>query len=88
VKVPCAPEPLACMRPRDHFAGEMRQLFDQPDILQQSRTARPGRLDVEIVRDRRARCMGQRRSIGWSFIGWLLCHMVEWIITVVDGPVP
>jgi len=50
---------------RNYFAGEMGQLFDQPDILQQGRTARPGSLDVEIVRDRRARCMGQRRSFGY-----------------------
>jgi len=56
----------------DHFAGEMRQLFDQPDILQQSRTARPGRLDVEIVRDRRADAWDSGGRLDWSFIGWLL----------------
>jgi hypothetical protein len=38
----------------NYFPGEMRQLFDQPDILQQGRAARPGGLDVQIVRDRRA----------------------------------
>jgi hypothetical protein len=32
----------------------MGEFFDQPDILQKGRTARPGGLDVEIVRDRRA----------------------------------
>jgi len=39
---------------RDYFAGEMGELLDQPDILQQGGTARPGSLDIEIVRDRRA----------------------------------
>jgi len=48
---------------RDHFAVEMGQLFEQPHVLQQGGPARPGGLDVEIVRDRRTRCMGQ----GWAF---------------------
>ena len=48
----------------DYFAGEMGELLHQPDILQQGRTARPRGLNVEIIRDRGARCMGQRRSFG------------------------
>jgi hypothetical protein len=34
---------------RNHLAGEMREFFEQPDILQQRRAARPGGQDVEIV---------------------------------------
>jgi hypothetical protein len=48
----------------NHLAGEMGELFDQPDVLQQRRSARPGGLDVEIVRDRRAGSMGQQRTFG------------------------
>ncbi len=48
----------------NHFAVEMRQLFDEPDILQQRWTARTGSLNVEIVRDRRTRRMGQRWTLG------------------------
>jgi hypothetical protein len=33
---------------RDHFAGEMRELLDQPDILQQGGTARPRGLNVKL----------------------------------------
>src|SRR5580658_1564769 len=43
----------------DHFAIEVRELLDQPDILQQCRAARARRLDIEIVADRLARCMSQ-----------------------------
>ena len=48
----------------NHLTGEMGELFDQPDILQQRRSARPGGLNVEIVGDRRTRCMRQRRTLG------------------------
>ena len=43
----------------DHFAVEVRELLDQPDVLQQGGAARPGGLDIEIVGDRRARCVSQ-----------------------------
>ena len=43
----------------DHLAIEMRQLLDQPDVLQQGRAARAGGLDVEVVDHRRAGGMGQ-----------------------------
>src|SRR3546814_5566162 len=34
---------------RDNFAIEVRHLLDQPDVLEQRRSARPGRLDVRVV---------------------------------------
>jgi hypothetical protein len=61
---------------RDHLAVEMRQLLDQPDILQQGRTARPGCLNVEIVRDRRTCSMGQWRAFGF---------VVHWVAPVSVG---
>src|SRR5690606_5197219 len=33
----------------DDLAVEMGELLDQPDIVEQRRAARPGRLDIEIV---------------------------------------
>ena len=43
----------------NHFARKMGQLFDQPDILQERRPSWSGGLNVEVVRDRRTRRMGQ-----------------------------
>jgi len=43
----------------DHFAVEVCELLHQPDVLQQGRAARAGGLDIEIVADRRARCVRQ-----------------------------
>ena len=43
----------------DHLAVEMRQLLDQPDVLQQRRTARTGGHDVGVVGDRRAGGIGE-----------------------------
>ena len=37
----------------DDFPVEVGELFDQPDVLQQSRAARPGGLDVDVVADGR-----------------------------------
>jgi hypothetical protein len=52
VKVPMAPEPLACMRRSGMTSRvEMRQLLEQPDVLQQDRAARAGGLGVLIVDD-------------------------------------
>jgi len=50
---------------RDHFAGEMGELFDQPDILQQGRTGGPAvwmlRLSVTGVPDAwQRRCLDGR----------------------------
>ena len=50
---------------RNDFAVEMRQLFDQPDVLQQRRPARPGGHDVYIVRHGRTGGVGQKRP-SWS----------------------
>src|SRR5262249_28468826 len=48
---------------RDDLAGEMRKLFDQPHVLQQyNRPARPSGLNIDVIRDRRARCVRQKRS--------------------------
>ena len=49
---------------RDHLAVEMRQLLDQPDILQQSRAARAGGHGIEIIGNRGAVGMGQMRRLG------------------------
>jgi hypothetical protein len=46
----------------NHFAIEMREFFDEPDILQQRRTARPRGLRVDIVGDGCAGGMSQ-----WGF---------------------
>ena len=35
----------------DHFAVEVRELLEQPDVLQQRRAARAGGLDVLVVDD-------------------------------------
>jgi hypothetical protein len=43
----------------NHFTVEVSEFLDQPDVLQQSRAARAGGLNIEIVADRRARCVGQ-----------------------------
>lgn len=37
---------------RDHFAIEMRQLLQKPDILEENRAPRPSGLGVEVVRGR------------------------------------
>jgi len=53
----------------NHFAGEWAS-FRQPDILPTKAGPRgPAVWIVQIVRDRRARCMGQRRRLDTSFIG-------------------
>ncbi len=44
---------------RDHLAVEMRHLLDQPDILQQRRTARACGHDVGVVGHRRASRAGE-----------------------------
>ena len=44
---------------RDHLAVEMRQLLDQPDILQQRRAAPTGGHDVGVVSDRGAGRVGK-----------------------------
>ena len=41
------------------FTVKVCELLDQPDVLQQRWTARPGRLDIEVVAHRLARRMGQ-----------------------------
>ena len=64
VKAPNAPAPLACMRRSGITSrSKLRQLFQKPDVLQQRRAARPGRLDVDVVADRRA---GRVRQMGTS----------------------
>src|SRR5262249_2529851 len=50
---------------RDHLAVEMRQLLDEPEILQQGRTARPSGLNVQIVCDGLTGRMGHRRAFGY-----------------------
>ncbi len=45
----------------DHFAVEMRQLLDQPDVLQQRRTPWTRRLDVGVIDHGHAGGMGQGR---------------------------
>lgn len=42
----------------DHFAGEMGELLDQPDILQQRGAALSSGLNVKVIRDGSAGCMG------------------------------
>ncbi|MGY2982932.1 hypothetical protein ACVI1K_000279 [Bradyrhizobium sp. USDA 4508] len=49
---------------RDHLAVKMRQLLDQPDILQQCGSARPRRQDVHIIGNGGAGGVGQKRSFG------------------------
>ena len=44
---------------RNHLAVEVRQLLDQPDVLQQRRAARAGGHDVGVVGDRRAGRVGE-----------------------------
>jgi hypothetical protein len=48
---------------RDHFAVKVRQLLDQPDILQKRRPARTRRHDVHIVGNGCAGGVGQKRSL-------------------------
>ncbi|MNL09834.1 hypothetical protein D3C87_1306090 [compost metagenome] len=43
----------------DQFTVEMREFFQQPDVLQQRRTAWAGGLDVEVVGHRGAGGVGQ-----------------------------
>ncbi len=35
----------------NHLAVEVRELLDQPDVLQERRSSAAGRLDVEVVAD-------------------------------------
>ena len=63
----------------NHLAVEVGELFEQPDVLQQRRPARPGGLNVEIVGDRRTRCMRQRRTLG------IIAHFV--LLLRLDGGV-
>src|SRR5882757_2093690 len=46
----------------NHLAVEMCQLLNQPDVLEQCRTARAGRLNVGVVNDGRAGSMGHGRG--------------------------
>ena len=43
----------------NHFAVEVGQLFQEPDVLQQHRAARAGRLRILVVDDRRAEGGGE-----------------------------
>src|SRR5882724_2391881 len=56
---------------RDYFPVEMRQLLDQPDILQERRAASAGRHDVGVVCDRRAGCV--RKPLLCSHVQILCC---------------
>jgi hypothetical protein len=47
----------------DYLAIEVSELFDQPDVLEECRAAAAGCKDVEVVADRRAGCMGQKRLL-------------------------
>ena len=53
--------PALCMHAAlgDHLAVEMRQLLDQPDVLQQRRASRAGGHDVGVVGDRCAGGSGE-----------------------------
>ena len=52
----------------DHLAVEMRQLLEQPDVLQQCRTAGTGGQDVGVVGDRRAGFVGENPLRGHGLV--------------------
>ena len=58
--------PALCMHAAlgDHLAVEMRQLLEQPDVLQQRRAARAGGHDVGVVGDRCAGFIGETLRCG------------------------
>jgi hypothetical protein len=43
----------------NHFAIKMRELLDQPDVLEQRRATTPGRHNICVVRYRRPGCIGK-----------------------------
>jgi hypothetical protein len=54
----------------DDFAGEVGELLDKPQILQEQRTARPGAHAVLVVGDGRSRRGGQRFGVFFE------CHFL------------
>ncbi|MNG05506.1 hypothetical protein D3C84_886990 [compost metagenome] len=51
---------------RDEFTVEVSEFFQQPDVLQERRTAWPGGLDIEVIG---YRCAG---GVGQLFHEWIL----------------
>ena len=97
VKVPKAPEPLACMRRSGMTSRSKWASFSRNQtILQQQRAARAGGHAVLVVGDRRARGGGQRlRVVGpWSAPFGLvrlsidgLCELCSGLAGWADAPV-
>ena len=67
----CAPALRMHAALGDHLAVEMRQLLDQPDVLQQRRAARAGGHNVGVVSDRCAGGVGEERFFRHDgLLGW------------------
>jgi hypothetical protein len=48
---------------RNHFSVKVRELLDQPDVLEQRRTTTAGSRNIRVVRYRSAGCIGKAIGI-------------------------